>query len=313
MSKELIGPGGDGNELHSVPKGYNMSYIPKELKIFFKPQIQEETTEGDQIEIQFIQPGFVTDKDRPKTHATALKWAAGYKKKNQDEVITVERSNEPFEGLKVYNISYRNQGGHVYQVLTREGWRFDCREDVILDTMMNAGISKGGIMKGKFVWARVGSQMKVIRVGSELYEKASQDTAKQKQEKIKIKDLVVGGVYTNVRGDTVIYKGRNTENYLVFDNIFLEVSKGKADLTSWKTDIRARIKKYETDLAAWIDSPVVISGYGFNDLDRREWGWRPNHPIHSYLTMVKSHSYVQKIGQFTDEELTEFFEKPDGT
>jgi hypothetical protein len=118
------------------------------------------------------------------------------------------RKNEPISELKVVELERRTQGGRAYKVVHYGGYLVDMREDVIMDVIFNAGIDEGGVLKGEFVWARHGSEMKLVRVGSQLHKDLVEATNRKKEKKISNKDLVVGGIYETAGGSKAVYLGR---------------------------------------------------------------------------------------------------------
>lgn len=181
-----------------------MSSIP--AKIVIIKSRQNKTFEGK----EFI-PAFVCPADRPKSIETGKRWAEGYytwpkTDKTRDTVEIVEMENKPFTGIRIFNLEVRNEGGRAYKVATEDGYWFDLREDVLLDVIRNTGIKKGGVLNGEFIWATVGSQNKIIRVGSSLHKECLEDQ-KTRNSPIKQSEYEVGRSYSNNNGN-FIYLGR---------------------------------------------------------------------------------------------------------
>lgn len=289
--------------------------IPKNLKIFIRGQTQVHRTVCGQKQMVFVKKAFATDADKPKTHETAERWAKGqgYRwdpdlKRNvptNNTYEVVERPNEPFTGLTIYNIEVRSEGGRAYKVQTKEGWAFDCREDTILDTIMEDGIDAGGHMNGEFIWCKDGSQMKITRVGSALCQEAQKHMKRVKKGPIKKKDLVYGGIYENTRGDTVVYLGEK-HGKMCFALIWHYCSKGDW-LESFKKETREEIERYHRDLKTWSKNPnklqqtSVWSRWSHNPDNR----YKPRDPRHYHEELKKSHAYTDKIGQLTEAEVEE--------
>lgn len=287
-----------------------MSYIPEKLKIFVRNQTKVHRTVCGQKQIIFVKKAFATDAAKPNTHETAERWAktAGYKwnpvtKKNvprENGFIIVDVDNKPFKGLKIYDIDIRSEGGRAYKVQTEEGWAFDCREDTILDTIIEEGIGKNGYMKGEFIWAKAGSQMKITRIGSALYQKAQKDMGKIKKGKIKNKDLEYGSIYINARGDIELYLGKEGGKF-----IFLRFSEYRTFGEGWVPEQRDRIREYQKASKTWEASPRM-GNYGFfQSPERRQCGWKPRDPRSRWPQPRKSHSFIEKLGQLTKEEIDE--------
>jgi len=284
--------------------------IPKKLKIFIKAGTQVHRTVSGQKQMVFVKKAFATDFDKPKTHETAERWAKSrrYVDKTKRGFEVVDKDNKPFEGLKIYNIEVRSEGGRAYKVQTTEGWCFDCREDCILDTIMEDGIDAGGRMNGKYVWVKDSSQMKITRVGSELYQEAQKDMAKIKKGKIKNKDLEYGGVYKNRSGVSSLYLGKE-DGKLVFGDVYCWTDEGQDWATVWKKKEREQYKDYLKGLKEWEESPPrkLSSWYiGRKEYEGlRESGYKPRDPRVTYLKRQKSHTYTDKVAQLTKEEIKE--------
>lgn len=116
-----------------------------------------------------------------------------------------EVPNEPFTGARILSLEHRSQGGRAYKVYV-QGRVFDLREDVLLDIMLNSKIDNG-LIACSLIWGKFGSQMKLIRVGSELH-KQLEDSMQLSSEMKVPSELVYGGVYANKK-DTFIYLGQH--------------------------------------------------------------------------------------------------------
>ena len=72
--------------------------------------------------------------------------------------------------------------------------------------MLTNGIVKG-ILQGEFVWAKVGSEMKLVRIGSVLHSSLIEATKDSKMKKIGQRDLQVGHIYSGKDGRQWIFLG----------------------------------------------------------------------------------------------------------
>ena len=106
--------------------------------------------------------------------------------------------NKPISGLRVLSLEHRGQGGRAYKVVTPDGFYFDLREDILLDTMKTEGVAPGGILRGQYIWARVGAEMKLVRKGSELFRALLEASERSILSAIPLKQLKVGTVYETV-------------------------------------------------------------------------------------------------------------------
>ena len=124
-----------------------------------------------------------------------------------DDEVWEDRDNSPMTGLRIMTLEHRGQGGRAYKVLTEDGYVYDLREDQLLEAMVAVGIERGGVLGGEWVWGIIGSQMKLIRVGSAQHEKLAQTTAQRAAKKISARDLKVGTIYARSNGDRQLFCG----------------------------------------------------------------------------------------------------------
>lgn len=155
---------------------------------------------------------FPCDADKPNTNETAKQW-----QKNKSEwyhndtalpTSLQSKMNNPQTGYRIYNLEYRDEGGRAYKMVTPEGYTVDLREDVLLDTILNVGISPGGILNGDFIWATVGSQFKLIRVGSEMHKDILNNMQSKKMPKLTRNNLEAFTIYKTASGNEFLYLGR---------------------------------------------------------------------------------------------------------
>lgn len=181
--------------------------IPEKVTLFIRPsknvyfKWESDVARSASFDVR---PCFISDYKNKKTLETGKLWATI--NNIEPETITVE--NKPFK-IKIITLEIREKGGRAYKVSASLGGvdnlYFDLREDVLLDTIYNCGIQSGGLLNGEFVFARVGSQMKPIRVGSLIYHKIAASTKLNSQKPCELK---IGGVYQNKYGQKYIYLGR---------------------------------------------------------------------------------------------------------
>lgn len=168
------------------------------------------------IDGELVYPTFIADANKSETIETGVNWAEikEWDKKNSDvSVLKLEVNNEPVSKVRISSLEKRGRGGRAYKVIVTlpnksESFYVDLREDVLIDTILEKGIDKKGILKGDFIWARVNTDMKLIRIGSKLHEEMIQST-KLNSVKISKSKLEVGGVYSN-KHHTKVYLGEFT-------------------------------------------------------------------------------------------------------
>ena len=192
-----------------------VGHIPKTIKYVWGSEKKLESYWDDsELDIpdeqkRVVVPAFPCDADNPKTIETAKSWANG--RHWQDKKVKMGQldfPNEPMNNIQLISLEHRGEGGRAYKVIARRGdidFFFDLREDVLLDALLNCKTNKGYFLT-HFVWARVGSQMKIVRVGSELHNKLLKATSRKGLKKIK--DLEVGGVYVGKNETEYIYLGK---------------------------------------------------------------------------------------------------------
>ena len=193
--------------------------IPENL-VYFVQKAKKISTKWDDIKDCNINkitvyPVYVSDATNKKTLKSGEDWAKGGFYHNENEMKEkIEMLNAPILDIKIVGLEYRNQGGRAYKVLIDDKYYVDLREDVLLEAMMQTGIEPMGSyakLNGGFIWAKVGSQMKLIRDGSKLHEELIAATNRRKKEPIKNLDLY--GMYSNQKGNRFIYLGKmNTTN-----------------------------------------------------------------------------------------------------
>ncbi|MBC7996788.1 MAG: hypothetical protein IAF58_02530 [Leptolyngbya sp.] len=179
--------------------------------------VEWEDLEGIAVMNEVIFPCFPVDKASPESLETALGWA-GYNKdlpqSSQNLPKQIERANDPFQ-IRIAGLEARGRGGRAYKVMTEEGYWFDLREDVLLDALILSGIEKGGKINGSFVWGKVGSQIKLVRVGSALHSALIE--AGKRRTIAKVKHLSPGGIYRNVKGERFLVIGRVSTVEFTYD------------------------------------------------------------------------------------------------
>lgn len=162
-----------------------------------------------------VNPAFVVPADSDAFQESAKRWAgydnqyiqAGQKPTNKYEVV--ELPNEPFTNLRWVGIDSRMEGGVAYKVVTPQGWLVDLREDVMLECLFEGAIQPmaglkpgaGTYLTAQFVWVVMGSQSRIVRVGSKLHQELVESTKIRAMTAVPAGDLKAGGVYEDKRGE----------------------------------------------------------------------------------------------------------------
>ena len=213
MSKVAIG---------SIPE--KISYVSSEEKeVAVGCEWDIDWTENEEavktVKIKVL-PTFPADASEPKMIQKAISWASnGYYdpvKGHVDRQHTiVNKNNDPIKNVKVLSLEQRGNSGRAYKVLI-DNFYVDLREDVLMDTLLQVGVDPGGILKGDYIWAKMGPNMRLVRIGSELHKLIMDFESKKKLKIIKKNDLEVGGVYQDAKKNRAIFLGFvNGTNYSV--------------------------------------------------------------------------------------------------
>ncbi len=98
-----------------------------------------------------VLPAFISDAASPKSIATGKAWAGrGNYMSTAPITVKVEtKKNIPIKDVRICSLESRGQGGTVYKVIA-DGFFVDCREDVIIDAILQEGVQKGGILNASF-------------------------------------------------------------------------------------------------------------------------------------------------------------------
>ena len=215
----------------------NIGHIPTETIYIFSGS-QNVTTTWEDIDTRTVEevlPAFITDSNNKKSIETGKKWAVGCYSPHiytydpvtkthttvpnpvpPKEAMTDTVANDPISRVKVVSLEERGKGGRAYKVVLPRGYYVDMREDVMLDTMKTEGISPGGYLNGRFIWARIGGQMKLVREGSSLHDKLIESTKVVEAPNLSKKDKVVGGIYEDKQNHANVFLGFVKTSTIVF-------------------------------------------------------------------------------------------------
>lgn len=209
--------------------------IPKKLKFYCRENTKigfrwsdvefEDTSVSDISAI----PVFITDAENPKTQSTALSWVT-QKYWHEDPLtnkrgyvsrphMIIERDNTAVKSVRIVGLDIRGNGGRAYRALVDETYLVDMREDVMLDTMINVGMGVNATLPGEYIFAQIGSEMKLIRVGSKLHDMMVETTTFG--EKQPITKLIPGRIYAS-KTKTILYLGEvwHTPVYVPYDGYY---------------------------------------------------------------------------------------------
>jgi len=155
-----------------------------------------------------VLPAFPVDENDVSGKSKATSWAerSHYNSKDKKTAQYDTVDNKPISGVKVFSLEHRGQSGRAYKAVIGK-YYVDLREDVLMDTMLQAGVDKGGVLLGEYVWAKMRSNMKLVRVGSEIHRLIVEFDSKKDLKPFNKNDLEVGGVYRTRQMDHAIFIG----------------------------------------------------------------------------------------------------------
>ncbi len=104
------------------------------------------------------------------------------------------------ESNNIHNNSYFN-------VLIHGTYIVKLHHSILLDIIINKQVYHGNFIGSSFIWANINSHMKLVRVGSNLYNDVIKYINYKKKIKVKTKDLIVGEIYENSR-NLYLYLGK---------------------------------------------------------------------------------------------------------
>lgn len=244
-------------------------------------------------EIEVI-PAFISDAKNEKTLETGRTWAKRYQYVVPKDDIRgseyVGRENKGVGGYRIIDLEVRSEGGRAYKVVSPEGFYVDLREDVLLDTIQEVGISAGGILNGTYLFATVGSQMKLIREGSALHNDLIGATTRRNSKKISSKDLQIGGVYATVGGEMFVFGG-------FVDTVYI-----KADYYTYKNG--SYYAKYDFSdpkpmkkMQLWLEVPNFKDGLKTFKEAYRTWDLENFEYLYINVDVPKEKRVLEKVGQ----------------
>lgn len=194
---------------------------------------------------------------------------------------TIEIENKPISNLKVISFSNYNNGSHFNVVIDDKF--FELRSDVMMDALLKVGVSPGGIINGEFIWAQLGKNTILVRIGSELHRLIVDFQEKKKAKKVRKKDLEFGGLYTDIRNKKAVFLGyvsTTSYNYIGERPNWKTRNNTKPDFQYKHTFKKKGMLFYEINGREGLDKCLAK----MKD-EKRNYGYR----------IVQSHSYLEKI------------------
>jgi len=239
--------------------------IPENLFIVVRPEKEYKVKVDDKEFTYNTKPSFAVDANSDKMIVKAKYWGIhNYFTQmfKEDDLTYINTDNKEFTNLQLIDLEKRSEGGTVYKVIDDTGLLYDLRDDVFLECLYSGEIKNKGkkvYLTSNFIWAVNGSQMRIVRVNSKLYNELKDAGERRNLTVLKKKDLIPG----------TVYKMRNGE-----ERAFLGNKKGQGMLICellWdkKLPLQTRIDRQ-------------ING-------KQSLSW--------FLRYTKSHSFVEEIGK----------------
>lgn len=189
-------------------------YIPEEIAIVHsgKHKISRGWIDLERDkEQELVIPAFPLDPSNEKKMKTAIRWAKSNKVRGtrvkDEDIEIVRRKNEPFTWFRIVTLETRSEGGRAWKIVDQDNFYFDLREDILLDIIRHCGVGLNAEVTGKFIWAVVGSQTKLVRVDSGLHDELIEATKMHNAEKLSNKDLEPGDICKSKSGSIGIFLG----------------------------------------------------------------------------------------------------------
>lgn len=189
-----------------------------------------------------VRETFVVDKANPKTRKTATDWAEASWRSSSKKATFTDIVNDPISEVEVVSLDIRGKGGRAWKVLLHDKYYVDLREDVLLDCLRNGTGVRNGKLQGPFQWCGVGTQMKLVRVGSKLYEAVVEAGKRKVSKRVNKNKLVVGGIYYDKRGLRSVYLGQVDTEQVV------DLSKGPQEIPPYFSVCKVRNMQLWCDL-----------------------------------------------------------------
>ncbi len=190
-------------------------YIPKRINVGF--QKRDDTFTGQLAYIIYWD-----DKGKLRKESSWQSW------RNKD-IPNQEFDNEPLSGLvlnkdiKRYNWGHFSSNRTMIRVHDPRGFEFEITTENLIGVLMNTDCSKRGLM-GEFVYAWHGTDLVLLPVKCEEYEKATTFTDLQ-AGKIKAADLIPGHTYKSKQQQDYVYVGRYM--WYKFNSFYYYYRRGK--------------------------------------------------------------------------------------
>src|SRR5579885_752415 len=256
-----------------------------------------EEDDGPKTTKEKVYPAFPADSNDEKMISRAKQWAeSSYYNQPKKISQTTEVDNKPITNIRVLSLEHRGNGGRAYKAVIDNKYYVDLREDVLMDVILKAGIEKNGVLQGEYVWAKMNSQMKIVRVGSELHRLIVEFDSKKDIKPVGKKDLEIGGVYQDRKKNRAIFLGYvNTVTFKAPDD----------GVPRWRRD-KKDVAKFDFKKTPMKKAMLFYTFSHHEKLAdvKKNMTKKDNH---YHFSIRKTHTYIEKIDQV--EIKADFIEK----
>lgn len=119
--------------------------------------------------------------------------------------ITIE--NRTFKNPKIIECVQKYSGPATF-ILLADGYFFSCKQDVLIDAVIEKGTKNRGVLIGEFIWVKFNGHMRLIKKNSAIYDKILEFNEKKKLPSLSDKDLEPGKFYINKNNQISLYLGK---------------------------------------------------------------------------------------------------------
>lgn len=247
----------------------------------------DDDDESEAEAVATVRPVYISDADNKTTQNTGKCWAG-----KDAQVIT--RDNIPLD-ICIINLEHRGNGGRAYKCIV-DDYYCDLREDVLIDTIRNCNI-KRGVPACKFVWGKVKSEMKLVRVGSALHTALLEANELNALTTVATNALKVGDKMQSKNGQVGIFLGfcdnirgvvnhPDCRNHYVYGNV-------RSDRSHLANLIP------QSRIMCWFECDADEANKSFNALFNVPIDVQPGYTFDRglyHIKFKKSHSYKVKLG-----------------
>lgn len=224
-----------------------------------------------------------TDAAFKKRKATVDSWARGYKKPEKEGLIV---KNDPQEGfyLKDWTSRWHTQN-KWFNVIDPRGFHLQLSAAALTDLINDATLIKG-VIQGKCVWGRRGSEHVLVPIDSEMYKQANALLA--------LPSTYQPGDYVFMQKRKYVYLGQFYQFDIKLTNQKVSTSYTKPN--SWHNSSHAWWHDgYDSQTKKFRSSMVTNETYDLNtvmQMARRRYGNVESEPVYSKPKLVYVYMYV---------------------